>query len=299
MALIEVENISHTFGDREALNALGLKVDHEIFALLGPNGGGKTTLFRILSTLLIPDSGTAQILGYDVVRRAREVRRHIGVVFQSSSLDRKLTVAENLTCHGNLYGMRGRGLRDRIAELLVKFGLSDRAGDRAEVLSGGLMRRVDIVKALLHRPEVLLLDEPSTGLDPGARMDLWEMLRETGATVLLTTHLLEEAEGAARIGILDHGRLVALGTADELKREIGGDVISLTSRSAEKLCQEIEKKFGGKASVLDGQVRIEQSDGHAFVARLVEAFPGEVESVTVRRPTLGDVFIRRTGRKFE
>ena len=125
------------------------------------------------------------------------------------------------------------------------------------------------------------------------------MLRETGATVLLTTHLLEEAEGASRIGILDHGRLVALGTADELKREIGGDVISLSSRSAEKLCQEIEKKFGGEAIVLDGQVRIEQSDGHAFVARLVEAFPGEVESVTVRRPTLGDVFIRRTGRKFE
>lgn len=265
----------------------------EIFGLLGPNGSGKSTLFKILSTALSPGSGGARIGDLEI--RNPEVRRHLGVVFQSPALDKKLTVGENLLCHGHLYGLSGKSLRERIDGLLMKFGLRDRAGERVEKLSGGLARRVELAKALLPGPGVLLLDEPSTGLDPGARRDLWDLLRSLGGvTILLTTHLLEEAERCGRVGILHQGKLVALGTPDALRAEIGGEVVLLRSREPGKLAEGIRSRFGAAPEVADGTLRFSRDKGAAFAAEVAAAFPDWVDAVSVSKPSLEDVFHART-----
>jgi ABC-2 type transport system ATP-binding protein len=302
-AAIDVRNLSFSFGARAALAEVDLEVRQgELFSLLGPNGGGKTTLFRILSTLLPAPAGSATVLGIDVALRPAEVRRRIGVVFQSPSLDGKLTVRENLTHQGHLFGMRGRALREEIERLAERVGIADRMRERVERLSGGLKRRVEIAKGVLPRPELLLMDEPSAGLDPGARRAMWELVREIrserGVTVLFTTHLTEEADGCDRLAILDRGRRVALGAPDELKSEVGGDVISIEAREASDLSARIREKFGVEARAVNGTIRIEQERAHALVPRLAEAFPGAIDAVTVRKPTLEDVFVRRTGRQF-
>lgn len=291
---VDVEGLTHRYGGRTALDSVSFSVGAgEIFALVGPNGGGKTTLFRILSTALTPSSGIARVAGIDI--RDSAVRRRIGVVFQSPSLDSKLTVAENLLHHGHLYGMSGGVLRARIGEELGRFGLSDRKAELVEKLSGGLQRRVELAKALLHRPGVLLLDEPSTGLDPGARRDLWEALRGLKAvTVLLTTHLLEEAERCDRLAILHKGRIAAIGEPLALRGEIGGDVVTVRSLDPVRLASSIREKLGGEPQVVDGAVRLSKDRGHEFVVRLVESFPGLIESVTVAKPSLEDVFLART-----
>jgi ABC-2 type transport system ATP-binding protein len=291
---VDVERLTHRYGERVALDAVAFSVrPGEVFGLVGPNGGGKTTLFKILSTALAPSSGSARVAGIDVGDGA--VRRKIGVVFQAPSLDGKLTVAENLLHHGHLYGLSGAGLKQRIGEELARFGLADRAGDRVEKLSGGLQRRVELAKSLLHRPEVLLLDEPSTGLDPGARRDLWDALRGLkGVTVLLTTHLLEEAERCDRLAILHKGKIVALGEPLALRSEIGGDVVTVRSRDPQQLAAAIQEKLGETPQVVDGTVRLSRERGHEFVGRLVEALPQMIESVTVAKPSLEDVFMSKT-----
>lgn len=291
---VEVEGLTHRYGERLALDGVSFSVrSGEVFGVVGPNGGGKSTLFKILSTALRPASGTARVAGIDVADDA--VRRRIGVVFQAPSLDQKLTVAENLLHHGHLYGLSGGGLKSRIAEELARFKLSDRSGDRVEKLSGGLQRRVELAKSLLHRPEVLLLDEPSTGLDPGARHDLWEALRGLkGVTVLLTTHLLEEAERCDRLAILHKGKRVALGEPMALRGEIGGDVVTVRTRDAEGLAAAIREKLGETPQVLPGSVRMSRDRGHELVGRLLETFPREIESVTVAKPALEDVFMAKT-----
>jgi ABC-2 type transport system ATP-binding protein len=301
---IRIEGISHWYGERQALDGISFEVGRgEIFGLLGPNGGGKSTLFRLLSTLLPLARGEAQVLGFDLRRQVAEIRAHIGVVFQSPSVDRKLTVSENLLHQGHLYGLSGSELRTRIQEMLERYRLLDRAGDRVETLSGGLRRRVELAKGLLHRPQLLLLDEPSTGLDPAARSDLWEHLRqirqEDGVTVLLTTHLLEEAEKADRLAILNRGHLVALDTPDALRATVGGDAITIQTHSPETLAAAISEKFSCQASVVDRAVRLEMPKGHEWIARLVEAFPGQIEAITLGKPTLEDVFIARTGHRLE
>lgn len=220
-AAIVVSDLVKSFGDRRALDGISLEVRRgELFCLLGPNGGGKSTLFRILGTLSLPDSGSAVIAGHDVIADAPSVRARLGVVFQSPSLDGKLTILENLRCGGALYGLRGEELESRIRDAAAALNLSDRLDDLVETLSGGLQRRAEIAKCLLIRPEVLLLDEPSTGLDPGARLDLWAALEELrtkhGVTALCTTHLMEEAARADRVGIVSAGKLVALGTPRNL-----------------------------------------------------------------------------------
>jgi ABC-2 type transport system ATP-binding protein len=307
-AAVESAALSCAYGARLALDAVTLSVPRgEIFALLGPNGGGKTTLFRILATLLTPTSGTFRVDGLDPVRRPRDVRRRLGVVFQAPSLDKKLTVRENLALQGELYCIPRSILSVRIPHLLETFRLEDRAADRVETLSGGLARRVEIAKALLHEPPVLLLDEPSTGLDPGARRDLADLLKELargGTAVLLTTHLFDEADAAHRIGILDRGRLVALGTPAALKAEVGGDVVTVEAREeggATELARAIAERFGaeaGRVAAVGPAVRLERPRAHAFVPALVEAFPGRFKSVTLGAPSLEDVFIDRTGRAF-
>jgi ABC-2 type transport system ATP-binding protein len=287
---------------RTALDGLDLDVQAgEIFGLLGPNGSGKTNLFRILSTRLPPTAGQAEIFGLDTARNAAQVRHKIGVVFQHPSLDKKLTVAENLVHQGHLYGLRGRALSGRVEEVLERFKVASRARDRVEHLSGGLHRRVEVAKGLLHRPALLLMDEPSTGLDPGARHDLWSYLldlRREGMTILLTTHLMEEGEPCDRLAILHHGRAVALGTPAQLKSEIGGDMVIIRSSQPAALAEEIQKRFSVRPQVLDQSVRLEKEQGHTLIAPLVESFPDLVASVTVGKPTLEDVFIHHTGEQF-
>jgi ABC-2 type transport system ATP-binding protein len=301
--VISVRDVVHRYGDRAALNGVSFDVRRaELFGLLGPNGSGKTTLFRILSTLMIPVGGRAEIMGFDVARDPNGLRRQIGVVFQAQSIDVKLTAAENLWHQGHLYGLHGASLKSRIAEMLGRVGLADRAHEKAETFSGGMQRRLELAKGLLHHPSVLLLDEPTTGLDPGARRDLWQYLAilrdEERVTVIVTTHLMEEAERCDCLAILNQGKVVALGTPDDLKHEIGGDVILLDAKNPDSLAESIRARFNLDAHVLHGEVRIERENGHRFITDVVESFPGEIESISVSKPTLEDVFIRRTGHRF-
>lgn len=302
--VISVQNLVHRYESRTALNGISFEVRAaELFGLLGPNGSGKTTLFRILSTLMIPTAGHAVVLGCDVAREPSRLRNQIGVVFQAQSVDPKLTAYENLWHQGHLYGLRGSRLKKRVMEILTRVGLADRAKERVETFSGGMQRRIELAKGLLHRPGVLLLDEPTTGLDPGARRDLWQYLQtlrdEEQVSVLVTTHLMEEAEKCDRLAIMNEGNLVALGTPSELKTEIGGDVILLdAAQDASLLAEQIRKRFQVATTVLGNQVRIEREGGHHFVPDLVEAFPGEIQAISVSKPALEDVFIHRTGHKF-
>ena len=301
---IQVRGISHRYGERQALADVSFAVEAgEIFVFLGPNGGGKSTLFRLLSTLLPLEQGEVGILGFDLRNQIQAIRERIGVVFQSPSVDRKLTVGENLMHQGHLYGIRGAELERRSTMLLEKFQLLDRRRDKVESLSGGLRRRVELAKGLLHHPRLLLLDEPSTGLDPAARNDMWDYLHklreQDGVTIVLTTHLLEEADKADRIAILDRGHLVALDTPDALRSTVGGDAITIQTTAPEKIAAGIQEQFAKQASVIDGAVRLEMADGHEWIAKIVEAFPGQIDAITLGKPTLEDVFIDRTGRRLE
>jgi len=306
-AAVEIEDLRRFYGDRRALDGVTLTVNRgELFGLLGPNGGGKTTLFRVLTTTLPPSSGAARVLGRTLPAESAQVRAEIGVVFQSPSLDKKLTVRENLMHQGHLYGLRGADLAARIAKNLDLTKIADRADELTESLSGGLKRRVELAKGLLHDPQLLLLDEPTTGLDPGARHDLWDRLAELrdarGTTSLVTTHLMEEAERCDRVGILDQGKLVALGTPAELRGAIAGDVVTVVPKSSARLTTlraDVEKLCGLQAKSVGGSVRVETPDGAGVVARILHAFAADVASVTVGRPTLEDVFLSKTGRRFE
>jgi ABC-2 type transport system ATP-binding protein len=300
---IEIANLELSYGSVQALRKVTFSVSSgEIFGLLGPNGSGKTSLFRVLTTLLSPTAGSISVFGENLLQAPSSVRRFAGVVFQSQSLDRKLTVAENLRHQGHLYGLRGTGLRRRIADLLERFGLAERASDVVEFLSGGMKRRLELAKSILHRPRLLLLDEPSTGLDPGARREFWQYLealnREDRTTVLLTTHLMDEAEKCHRLAILNAGLLVALDTPEALRSCVGGDVIVLRTPYARQLSLSIGSRFGLPAVVVDNTVRIERPKGHEFITDLVESFPGQIDAVTLSKPSLEDVFIHMTGHAF-
>jgi ABC-2 type transport system ATP-binding protein len=305
--VILADNLSHRYGPRLALSNVNFEVKAgEIFGLLGPNGGGKSTLFRILSTMMAPTGGRAEVAGHDVARDPAAVRRSIGVVFQTQSLDKALTVGENLRAQGHLHGLSGARLGDRMQQVMERLGIADRRNDIVETLSGGLKRRVEIAKGLLHRPVVLLMDEASTGLDPGARRELWQYVEELrsreGVTILLTTHILDEADRCDRLALLHEGRVVAEGTPAHLRSAIGGDVVVLEAAEvadAAALALRIETRFGLKPVVVDGVLRVEIANGHRFITEVVEAFPGAIDSVGLHKPTLEDVFIRETGASIE
>lgn len=306
MPAITIDSVTHKYGERVALDQLSFEVQPgEIFGLLGPNGGGKTTLFKLLTTLMPVQTGELLVAGFNVRTEPDDVRRSIGVTFQAPSVDIKLTVRENIVYQGRLYGLSGRVLQGRVNEQMERFQIADRAGDIVQTLSGGLKRRVEIAKSLLHNPQVLLLDEPSTGLDPGARFDLWRALQslraDSGVTVLVTTHLMEEAEKCDRLAILDHGRLAALGTPDELRSGIGGDCISIQAHSPEQaadLARRIESSLQLAPQRFDAQLRLEAPDGAKLVHTLTSQFAGDIRSITLGKPTLEDVFIRSTGHQF-
>jgi ABC-2 type transport system ATP-binding protein len=304
-AAVQVDRLSHAYeGGRTALHELSLSVRAgEIVALLGPNGSGKTTLFRVLSTLVPPQSGSARIFDIDLATHRDEARKLLGVVFQNASLDKQLTAKENLRYHGHLFRLRGGELEARIEDLLRRVDLLDRSGEYVSGFSGGMRRRVEIAKGLINKPRLLLLDEPSTGLDPVARADVWRYLDEVrkrdGVTVLMTTHLMDEADRCDRVCVMDAGKLVAEGSPAALKERVGGDVITLSSREPETVKKVLREKLSIEPDTIDGPVvRFERARGHELVPAVIEALPGLVDSVSVGKPTLEDVFIRVTGHRF-
>jgi ABC-2 type transport system ATP-binding protein len=302
-AAVSIREVSHHYGTHQALDGVSFDIARgEIFGILGPNGGGKTTLFRLLSTLLPIKHGEVTILGRDLRRETFEIRRRLGIVFQASSLDKKLTVAENIRYQAALYGLAGAELKKREDAALDQFGLRNRADERCEKLSGGQRRRVELAKGMIHHPQLLLLDEPSTGLDPGVRLDLWQQLerlrKEHGVTIVLTTHLLDEAAKADRLAILHRGKLVALDTPAALQATVGGDAITIRTHDSKALAAQVRDRFQLATSEIDSGVRIEVQKGHEWIARLVEAFPGQIEEITLGKPTLEDVFIAKTGHRF-
>ena len=302
--LVEFRSVGHEYGRRTALDDVSFSVDRaSFFALLGPNGCGKTTLLRILTTLLTPTKGAAFVGGANVVTERARVLEQIGVVFQHPSIDRELTVEENLYCQGQLYGMTGRPLRDRVRNLLAVFGIDDRARERTATLSGGLQRKVELAKALLHDPQLLILDEPGAGLDPSARlamMALIEELRDThGLTCLLTTHLMDEADRCDQVGILDEGRLVALDSPASLKGATGKDVVTIDTASPKEVITTLAKRFGIGAQIVASSVRFELKRGATFLPELMTVLDEKAERVTVAKPTLDDVFLRMTGHRLQ
>ena len=268
----------------------------ERVALLGPNGGGKTTLFRVVTTLLRPDAGTASVFGHDVVAESAAARARLGVVFQTVALDGVLTVRENLGVHGALAGLRGAALHQSITDALAAVGLTDRASARVATLSGGLARRADLARVLMHRPNLLLLDEPTVGLDPTARRELWATLddaRRAGMAQLVATHLLDEAEACDRVVILDRGRIVADDTPAALTARLGADALWLETPDAEAVAADLRKRLGLDARPVGRRVLV-AADDPAGVLPAVYAAPGVV-GATVRRPSLDDVFAAATG----
>lgn len=300
---VKIESVAYAYGDRQALCELSLEIfTGEIFCLLGPNGSGKTTLFRLLSTLASLQTGSVSIMENDLSNDAHAIRRLLGVVFQSPSLDRKLTVLENLRHQAAMYGLGNSVTAERIDEATRRLGINDRLYDRVETLSGGLSRRVELAKCMLHNPSILLLDEPSTGLDPAARSDLWSYLRllqsELGTTVLMTTHLLEEADRCDRVGILHEGNLVAIGEPNTLRAELGSDVVSIQCNGPSAVIDQLQSNWQLAARQLDGMVRLEESVSAALLSDIMQSLSGQVDNISVGRPTLEDVFIHHTGHQF-
>ena len=319
---VDIQNLKHVYPSRRlsrkakqqqvptdsitAVKNLSLQVQEaQIFGILGPNGSGKSTLFQILSTLLTPTSGNVRVCGFDVQTQSQHVRQQLGVVFQSPSLDDKLTAMENLIYHGQLYGLSGNDLKKQAVDALATVNLIDRANDFIDSFSGGMKRRVEIAKAMLHQPRILLLDEPSTGLDPAARRDIWQhlcMLREDmGITVLLTTHLMDEAEKCDQLGIMHLGDLVAVDTPDHLKQQIGGDVIQIDphhANSISSLQSALAQMYPDKPlSLIDGKLLLEIENGPTHVAQIGSALGDQIKRISVGQPTLEDVFMHLTGHR--
>jgi ABC-2 type transport system ATP-binding protein len=304
---LSIQNVSYSYGDRQALSDFSLHLNKgEIFGLLGPNGGGKSTLFKLLTTLRPLQLGEIKLSGLCYRCDRRDLRKRIGTVFQSPALDKKLSVYENLWSQGKLFALPSTELNQRIESLTERFGLNARLQDPAEKLSGGLQRRVEIAKALLHHPEILIMDEPSTGLDPGIRLELWDYLQELrskdGLTILLTTHLLEEAERCDRIALIHQGQLVTEGKPSHLCESLGGQVLSVVTDNTSDLSLLLKNELGETPKILGGEVRlrlpasIDRSRTSNLAARLLEH--SGVQAVTLSRPSLADLYLEKTGQSW-
>src|SRR3989442_5888802 len=299
--VIEARGLIKKYGDLEAVAGTALEVRAgEIFGFLGPNGAGKSPPISMLCTLLTPTAGVARVAGIDVVHDPAAVRQRIGLVFQDPSLDDQLTGRENLEFHAFVYSVPAQDRRRRIDEMLDLLQLADRAASQVKTYSGGMKRRLEIARGMLHQPQILFLDEPTLGLDPQTRQSIWTHLNELratkGITIFMTTHYMDEAEYCDRIAIIDRGTIVALGTPDELKAMVGGDVVTITSSRPDEAAAEIEKRLGVTPIRDNGSLRIEVPDAKVFVPRLVRELEAPVDTVTLRRPSLDDVFLKLTGR---
>ncbi|MCH7482964.1 MAG: ATP-binding cassette domain-containing protein [Chloroflexi bacterium] len=300
MNSITVEGLGKRFKDVEAVKDVSFAVaEGEIFGFLGPNGAGKTTTINMLCTLLRPTSGTATVNGYDVVRQRKEVRRSLGLIFQETTLDDYLTAEQNLLFHAYAYSVPKSVREPRMKELLTMLELWDRRKESVATYSGGMRRRLEIARGLLHHPKVLFLDEPTLGLDPQTRRHIWRYildLREReNLTFFMTTHYMDEAEHCDRIAVIDQGRIVALDTPDNLKDALGGDVLSLRSENNEAAMLEIRERYDLQPQLEDGQVVFNVPRGEQFLPEFVRRFGQRLLSVGIRRPTLEDVFLKLTG----
>ncbi len=301
MNIITVTDLVRRFGDLTAVDGVSFQVkEGEIFGFLGPNGAGKTTTINMLCTILRPTDGHATVGGHDVVRSPMSVRRNIGIIFQDPSLDDKLTARENLDFHARIYGVPSSERAGRIQDVLEMVELDGRMNDLVRVFSGGMKRRLEIARGLIHHPRVLFLDEPTLGLDPQTRRHIWEYLldlrKEKGVTLFLTTHYMEEAENCDRIAIIDNGKIIAVDTPVGLKDGVGGDVITLHSENSEELAAQINSRYEVEATATNGSVSFSTEDGEEFIPRLFRDLSTEIGSVNLRRPTLEDVFVQMTGR---
>ena len=300
MLSIEVSDLHKNFGPLAAVDGVTFNVEEgEVFGFLGPNGAGKTTTINILCTLLRPTSGRAKVAGFDVQTQRNAVRQSIGLVFQDPSLDDQLTAIENLRFHSHVYNVPGNERKARIEEVLRVVELWDRRNAVVRTYSGGMKRRLEIARGLIHRPRVLFLDEPTLGLDPQTREHMWtyilQLQRAHGITIFMTTHYMDEAEHCGRIAIIDNGNIVALDTPDALKRMVGADIVTLRTPDNERAAAEIQEKYGLQPSNEDGRLRLEVPNGAEFIPRVVCELSVAVESVDLHRPTLDDVFLKLTG----
>jgi ABC-2 type transport system ATP-binding protein len=298
--VIEARGVVKRYGDVEAVRGLDLAVHAgETFGFLGPNGAGKSTTINILCTLALPSEGEASVAGFDVVRERAAVRRNIGLVFQDTTLDQYLTAERNLRFHGELYGVPRPVVAERSRQVLEMVGLWDRRDGHVATFSGGMKRRLEIARGLLHSPRVLFLDEPTVGLDPQTRASIWNYLedlrRREAITIFLTTHYMDEAEHCDRIAILNEGRIIALETPDALKASVGTDRVQITTADDETAIASLAELFEIKAERRDGQVMFHVADGEHFVPRLFAQLPVAIRSLSVARPTLDDVFLAYTG----
>ena len=297
---VRASGVQFAYGERQALRGVDFEVPAGAsFGFLGPNGSGKSTLFKLLSTLVPLQQGAVSMLGHDLAGQAAAIRRRIGVVFQSPAVDKKLTVQENLRYGGLMLGLGGADLQARIDACLELADLTGRRKDNVEDLSGGLRRRVEIAKCLLSRPELVLLDEASTGLDPAARREMWKVLRaQPGLTVLFTTHLMEEAAEADQLMLLDEGAVVAHGRPGELMEEVGGQVLELESAAAAQLQAQLKQELSVDATLLDQTLRMDGEDVHELVPEIMKRYGAQVRRLQLAHPSLEDVFLHRTGKRF-
>jgi ABC-2 type transport system ATP-binding protein len=301
MSSIEVAHLTKKFGPFTAVDDISFSVeDGEVFGFLGPNGAGKTTTINVLCTLMRPTSGSAKIAGYDVARQRNAVRQCIGLVFQDPSLDDQLTAYENLQFHAHVYNVPGAERSERIEEVLRVVQLWERRDAVVRTFSGGMKRRLEIARGILHHPRVLFLDEPTLGLDPQTREHVWEYVLELQRTykitIFMTTHYMEEAEHCGRIAVIDLGKIAALDTPDALKRMVGADIVTLRTEDNERAAREIRERYGLEPQRDDTRIRLEVEAGAEFIPRLVGELGVAISSVDLRRPTLDDVFLKLTGR---
>jgi ABC-2 type transport system ATP-binding protein len=301
MPSIEVAHLTKRFGPLTAVDDVSFRVeDGEVFGFLGPNGAGKTTTINVLCTLMRPTTGSAKIAGYDVARQRNAVRQCIGLVFQDPSLDDQLTAYENLQFHAHVYSVPGDERGERIEQVLRVVQLWERRDAVVRTFSGGMKRRLEIARGILHHPRVLFLDEPTLGLDPQTREHVWEYVLELQRayqiTIFMTTHYMEEAEHCNRIAVIDLGKIVALDTPDALKRMVGVDIVTLRTEDNEQAAREIRERYGLEPQRDDTRIRLEVEAGAEFIPRLVGELGVAVTSVDLRRPTLDDVFLKLTGR---
>lgn len=297
---VAVLGLAKRFGVVEAVRGIDLEVaPGETFGFLGPNGAGKSTTINILCTLTSPTGGTARVAGFDVVKERDDVRRHIGLVFQDTTLDNYLTAEQNLRFHAELYGIPRAVTTPRVRQVMEMVGLWERRGSLVGTFSGGMKRRLEIARGLLHSPRVLFLDEPTVGLDPQTRSSIWAYVhalkRREGITIFMTTHYMEEAEYCDRIAIMDAGRIVAQGSPEALKAEVGKDRVQIRTADDDAAIAALKARFGLEASVRDGAVTFAVGEGERFVPRLFAELGVSIRSVSVARPTLDDVFMTHTG----